>query len=184
MELIFIVAVMTTLAGIAVPAILTNLDDARTAAAARYLASTARLARTQAVTRSAAVGIHFEKHGNSYRLAMYVDGNFNGIRTADITGGIDRMIRAPERIEDQFPGVAFGIADGVLGGGGSAAGGADPIRLGRGDIMTFTPIGTATSGTVYIRSRTGHQYAVRILGATGRTRILEFDWGAGVWTDR
>ena len=50
--------------------------------------------------------------------------------------------------------------------------------------MTFTPIGTATSGTVYIRSRTGRQFAVRILGATGRTSILEFNFGAEAWGDR
>ena len=110
------VAVMITLAGLAVPAILTGLDDVRTAAAARYVASMARLARMQAVTRSAAVGIHFEKDEDSYRFAMYIDGNFNGIRTADIARGIDRLIKAPQRIEDQFPGVRFGIVDDVSGG--------------------------------------------------------------------
>ena len=50
--------------------------------------------------------------------------------------------------------------------------------------MTFTADGTATSGTVYIRSGRGHQYAVRILGTTGRTRVLEFNVGAGTWTER
>ena len=169
------VTVMITLAGLAVPAILTGLDDVRTAAAARYVASMARLARMQAVTRSATVGIHFQKDEDSYRFAMYIDGNFNGIRTADIAREIDRMIRTPQRIEDQFPGMRFGIA---------AAVNDDPIRLGRNDIMTFTPTGTATSGTVYIRSRTGRQFAVRIFGATGRTRILEFNFGADAWRDR
>ena len=183
LELTFVVAVMATLTGIAVPALFAGLDHTRTAAAARYLESKARLARMQAVAQSAAIGIRFEKHEASYRFAMYVDGNFNGIRTADIGRGVDRLISPYERIGDQFPGVAFGIVDGVPGVGG-AAGGVDPIRLGRSDIMTFTAAGTATSGTVYIRSRKGHQYAVRILGATGRTRVLEFDVGADTWTER
>ena len=184
LELTFVVAVMATLTGIAVPALFAGLDHTRTAAAARYLGSKARLARMQAVARSAAIGIRFEKHEASYRLAMYVDGNFNGIRTADIGRGIDRMISPYERIGDQFPGVTFGIVDGVPGVGCAAGGGVDPIRLGRSDIMTFTAAGTATSGTVYIQSQKGHQYAVRILGATGRTRVLEFDVGAGTWTER
>lgn len=184
LELTLVLAVTATLTGIAVPALFVGLDHARTAAAARYLESKARLARMQAVTRSVAMGIRFEKHEGSYRFAMYVDGNFNGIRTADIGRGIDRMISPYERIGDQFPGVTFGIVDGVPGVGGAAGGGIDPIRLGRSDIMTFTAAGTATSGTMYIRSRKGHQYAVRILGATGRTRVLEFDVGAGTWTER
>ncbi len=184
LELTLVLAVMATLTGIAVPAVFAGLDHMRTAAAARYLGSKARLARMQAVTRSAAIGIRFEKHEASYRFAMYADGNFNGIRTADIGRGIDRMISPYERIEDQFPGVTFGIVDGVPGVGGAAGGGADPIRFGRSDIMTFTAAGTATSGTLYIRSQKGHQYAVRILGATGRTRVLEFDVGAGTWMER
>lgn len=184
LELTFVVAVMATLTGIAVPALFAGLDHTRTAAAARYLGSKARLARMQAVARSAAIGIRFEKYEASYRFALYVDGNFNGIRTADIGRGIDRMISPYERIEDQFPGVTFGIVDGVPDVGGAAGGAVDPIRLGRSDIMTFTAAGTATSGTVYIRSQKGHQFAVRILGATGRTRVLEFDMGAGTWTER
>ena len=94
LELTFVVAVMATVTGIAVPALFVGLDHTRTAAAARYLESKARLARMQAVARSAAIGIRFEKHEAGYRFATYVDGNFNGIRTADIGRGIDRMIWA------------------------------------------------------------------------------------------
>ncbi len=184
LELTFVVAVMATLTGIAVPALFAGLDHTRAAAAARYFGSKARLARMQAVARSAAIGIRFEQHEASYRFATYVDGNFNGIRTGDIGRGIDRMISPYERIGDKFPGVTFGIVDGIPDVGGAAGGGGDPIRLGRSDIMTFTAAGTATSGTVYIRSQKGHQYAVRILGATGRTRVLEFNVGAGTWTER
>ena len=88
LELTFVVAVMATVTGIAVPALFVGLDHTRTAAAARYLESKARLARMQAVARSAAIGIRFEKHEAGYRFATYVDGNFNGIRTADIGRGI------------------------------------------------------------------------------------------------
>ena len=45
LELTFVVAVMATVTGIAVPALFVGLDHTRTAAAARYLESKARLAR-------------------------------------------------------------------------------------------------------------------------------------------
>ena len=179
-EFMFVVAIMITLTGIAVPAMLTGLDAARTAAAARYMAGQVRLARVLAVSRSIRIAIRFERDDRGIRYAFYEDGNANGIRTADITRGVDPRTTPVERIGDRFPGVRFGAADGVNAVGGGALG-SDPIRFGRSDILTFTPAGTATSGTVYLLGRSGRQYAVRVLGATGRTRILEFNFGMGKW---
>jgi hypothetical protein len=61
---------------------------------------------------------------------------------------------------------------------------ADAVRLGASDLLSFSPFGTATSGTVYLRSRGGRQYAVRILGATGRVRVLEYSHETGKWLNR
>jgi hypothetical protein len=63
----------------------------------------------------------------------------------------------------------------------SPAPGDDPIRLGSGDMVTFTPIGTSSSGSLYIRGRRGTQYVVRLYGETGKTRILRFNAGNGQW---
>ena len=52
--------------------------------------------------------------------------------------------------------------------------------IGSSRILTLGPDGTATSGTLYVRGRRG-QYAVRILGITGRTRVLRFHPGTGQW---
>ena len=64
---------------------------------------------------------------------------------------------------------------------GSRATGEEGIRIGSSRILTLGPDGTATSGTIYLRGRRG-QYAVRILGATGRTRVWRFHPGTGEWT--
>jgi hypothetical protein len=50
-------------------------------------------------------------------------------------------------------------------------------------LLRSTPDGTATSGSLYLHGRE-RQYAVRILGATGRTRVLRFDRGLGRWMPR
>jgi hypothetical protein len=76
----------------------------------------------------------------------------------------------------QFSGVDFSALPGLPPiDAGSTAPGADPIRLGRGNSISFTPLGTATSGSVYVLGRGGAQYAVRVFGETGRTRVLKFD---------
>ena len=40
-----------------------------------------------------------------------------------------------------------------------------------------------TSGTVYVRGRRS-QYAVRVLGATGRTRLLHYHTGQRAWVSQ
>ena len=49
--------------------------------------------------------------------------------------------------------------------------------------MSFTPIGTATSRTLYLRGRDGSQYSVRVLGATGRTRVLRYVPATHQWIE-
>ena len=173
-------------AAVAVPSILGGLDDARAVAAARYVAALARLTRVQAATRSTRVGLRFEPDGATYRYAVYVDGDGDGLRRGDIRRGIDIPITPTERIGDRFPGVELGVAAGVtrISDGRQMPGNADPIRLGSADTLTFSALGTATSGTIFLRSRKGRQYAVRVLGATGRTRVLEFRHETRSWTAR
>src|SRR5512136_229083 len=111
--MLVVVALLVTLTGIAIPNLLAAIDNYRAAAASRYLAARFRLARMQAVQRSAAVAVRFQRDGAFVRYASYVDGNHDGVRTADITRGIDRALTAAEQIGDQFPGVRFQL-DGTV----------------------------------------------------------------------
>jgi len=186
LESMLVLALLALVAAIALPSILGGLDDARARAAARHVAALVRLTRVQAATRSIRVGLRFERQGAAYQYAIYVDGNGNGLRSRDIRRGIDVPITPVERIGDRFPGVALGVAAGVtrISDGRPMTEAADPVRLGLADTFTFTPLGTATSGTIFLQSRKGRQYAVRVLGATGRTRVMEFRPETKSWTTR
>jgi hypothetical protein len=50
-------------------------------------------------------------------------------------------------------------------------------------MASFSATGTSSSGTVYLRSPKGAQYAVRISGVTGRTRLLKYDTGSRAWIE-
>jgi hypothetical protein len=52
--------------------------------------------------------------------------------------------------------------------------GTDPVRIGSTNLLSFSPLGSATPGTIYVRGREGLQLAVKITGATGRTRLLRY----------
>src|SRR5438045_2153536 len=110
-ELVFAVAVLAVIAGAAIPLTGDALDDARTCAAARYLAGQIVSSRMDAVNRSRAVALRFEASTPDYRIGRYVDGNGNGVRAAEIRLGIDRPDGIAKRIGDDFPNVRFGLAE-------------------------------------------------------------------------
>jgi type II secretory pathway pseudopilin PulG len=180
-ELIFVMGLAATVSAMAVPQSLSALDDARTAGAARYIASRLQRARAEAIARSSSVGVRFTLSGSRYAYAMYVDGNANGIRTTDITSGVDRELLASERLADQFSSVDFATLPGLppIDPGGTPPGD-DPIHLGTSNIASFSPQATATAGSLYIRGKRA-QYVVRIYSDTARTRVLKFDATTNRW---
>lgn len=177
------IAIGVTFAGICVPLVTTALDHLRTAAAARYVAGRLMSLRMEAIRRSTAVALRFEPVGTDYVYAVFEDRNANGVRTADIHAGIDRRISDYERVGHKFAGVRFALLPGTPDADGVLTGSEDGVRIGLSRILTMTPDGSCTAGTLYLAGRRG-QYAVRALGATGRTRVLQFNPGAATWTSR
>jgi type II secretory pathway pseudopilin PulG len=166
--------VIATVSAIAVPQSLAGIDRARAASAARYLASRMAVARAQAVMRSAHVALRFEDRPSGITFRMFLDGNRNGVRTADIDAALDLPLEDPVHLGDLFPGTAIAV---------SGTAGSDPVRLGSTDLLSFTPLGTSTAGSVFVRGRDGSQFAVRVLGATGRVRVERFVARSGTWID-
>ncbi len=173
LELLFTIGLIALLSGIAVPAILRSIDRSRGLMAARYLASRMILARTQAVTWGAAVALRFEQTAGGLAFSTYRDGNRNGVLTVDIQRDVDTRIEPAVPLPERFPGVHIGLAPGVAV--------SDPLHIGRSTLLSFSPIGTATSGTVYVLGADGTQWAVRVLGATGRTRVLRYSPQTDEW---
>ena len=181
LELACSTGILLVLLAAAVPQATGNLDEARARAAARHVAARLQWARVQAASRGAAVGFRFERSAGGYVFAAYVDGNRNGIRAVDITAGGDPPLAPAECLSTLFGGVDFGLAADVPPIGSSTPDGSvDPIRVGRTDILSIGPTGTATSGTLYVRAGRA-QFAIRVLGATGRTRVWFFDRASRRW---
>ena len=182
-ELLFVISLIAVLLGIAVPISGDVLDELHTAAAARYLAGRITNGRLDAINRSRAVGLQFVASTPDYQFAPYVDGNGNGVRTADIRAGLDPLVATPRQIGDDFRGVRFGLIAGAPDVDGLRTATTDGVRIGTARILTMSPDGTATSGTLYVQGRHA-QYAVRVLGATGRTRVLKYEAGGRTWSSR
>jgi hypothetical protein len=136
------------------------------------------------VKRSKAHGLRFEASTPDYRITTVVDGNANGLRTSEIQQGVDRTLSEPEQLAAHFRDVVFGILDGVPDADGQPANGSDGVRVGTSKLLSMNPDGTSSSGTLYIHGRDRSQYAVRVLGVTGRVRVLKYDLGRRRWMDQ
>jgi hypothetical protein len=112
-----------------------------------------------------------------------MDGNGNGVRSQDIALGLDMPMSGKEALADKFPGVTFGLMSGYPDADNAGGTGTDGVRIGKARIATLSPDGTATAGTLYLHGRRS-QFAVRILGTTGRMRVLQFRTASRTWIER
>lgn len=163
---------IAVLSGMAIPHVLVGLDRSRTVAAAHYVKQQCGAARIQAIGRSASVALRFRQQGGDYVMQTFVDRNRNGVRGVDIDAGIDLPLGPPESLSLNFPGVRIGLAPGL---------GRDPVKLGPSGLLSFSSIGTATPGSIFVVGKDGTQYAVRVLGATARTRLERYDADRKKW---
>ena len=170
-----------TLVGMSLPAFQRLATAQRERLAVRYMVGQAMLARSQAARRGTSVGIRFTRDRRGYYFETHVDGNGNGVRAIDVRKGIDKMIRPARRLSDDFPMARLELDPSIPPVGGAAGrGGREAVRLGVGHTLTFSPLGTASPGTLYIRGGS-KQFAIRVLGSTGRVRVMKYDRTIGAW---
>ena len=179
-ELIVVCGIAGVLAAAGVPSFRAYSTRAHLTGATRVFQGEFRKARSMAIRGNVYTAIRFERHDAGADFSVYADGNRNGVRSDDIAEGVDRKIAGPFPLEGHAPGVRVGILpdlpapppeDGLLEGD-------DPIRFGKSDMLSFSPLGTSTPGTYYLVGD-GIQGAVRV---TSRARVRLLLWH-GRWEE-
>jgi hypothetical protein len=160
-----------------------TLDRERTIIGAQYLAGLLQRARLESLKRARPVAVRAEVIGDRTQLRLFADGNGNGVRQYDIDHGIDLPLTPMEWLDDQIRDISLRINQDVTDVSGvvKLEPGDDPLRIGNTSLLTFSPVGSATSGTLYVAAHRGPQMAIRVFGATGRVRVLMFDARTQQW---
>jgi type II secretory pathway pseudopilin PulG len=179
-ELLLVLAAATAFASLALPLTSVSVDAGKARQAASFVATRLRLARQQAVARTTTVGLVFDMVNGRWSVRVCADGNNNGVRRTDIGSGVDRCLEGPHDLETMFPGVRVAV-DSSLDGPAGEPPSPDAVRFGASDIASFSSSGSCTAGSLFLRSSHGLQYAVRVAGVTGRTRVLRYNASAGSW---
>jgi len=186
MEAALVLFLVALLVAATTPALVAALSRGRVAAAARELAQEMARLRSEAIVsrRNAAMRLTWSQ--GRYVYAFFADGDGDGVRAEDIASGRDVLLGSPRDLTSRYEGVDFGLLDvpipQVPPNPGTLPPASDPVRFGRSDIITFTPHGTSSSGTLYVSDGTSAVAAVVLFGGTGRIRIWRFDRQRWIWT--
>ena len=181
-ETLVVVAIVMVMGAMALPMFGPIFAEAHLMGAARSFCAQFRLARSIAVRRNVYTAIRFEPRGSEIWYSVYQDGNHNGVLSVDIASGRDVRVAGPLPLTTGAADVRVAINpntpapppdSGLLSG--------DAIRFGRSDMVSFSPLGTATPGTLYLAGDSA-QAAVRVAGSTARTHVLVCRGGR--WTER
>lgn len=186
-ELLAVLAIVAMAVAVALPAAATLRDAGRAAAGARTMATLLSAQRWKSVTAHRVLGLQFRKAGTNWTWREVADGNGNGLRTADIARGIDPVLTQDAALERQVENVTLGIPPGgpypeAPPGTDTLSAGDDPVRFGRSDLISFSPVGSASSGTLYVTDGRRGFYAVVLFGPTARLRVWRYRPEERRWT--
>lgn len=182
-DIVVAAALCVVMTAIAVPVVGGTLERERTIVGTQYLAGQLQRARLDSLRRARSVAVRLEVIGDRTQWQLFADGNGNGVLQREVDRGIDPSLMPAQWLDDQVRDISLRINQAITDVGGTATilPGDDPLRIGNTALLTFSPLGSATSGTLYVAAHRGPQMAIRVFGATGRVRVLMFDAQARQW---
>ena len=172
-ELVVVLFLFGVMAAVALPHLRAYAVEAHLLGAGRVFAGEFRKARSIAIMSNVQTAIRFETRDGVDYYSTYQDGDRDGVRSADIASGVDPRIAGPLRLDAGAADVRVGInpnvpapppEHGILDP-------EDPIRFGPSNMLSFSPLGTATPGTFYLAGET-LQAAVRVTPGSSRVRLM------------
>lgn len=175
-ELSVVVALLSVLASAAAPELAAWRARQAALGAGASLIVQIEGVRAAAVTTRRAHALVFRRVDGEILWAVAVDGDGDGVRSADLDSGIDRLYEPGRPLSTAFPGMTVGLAPGVP----AVPGGTRPrgdLPLAPTGILTASPGGTLSTGTVYLCHRRGVCFAARIYGPGGR--VGGWSYGTG-----
>ena len=146
---------------------------------AREIVSSLEKCRWKAFQQRRSTGVLItQQPDNGFEFSFFQDGNGNGIRTVEINQGTDASIyrsipiqRASRDIEAAI--LKTGVPEIPPKSGTLSPD--DPVKFGKSNIISFSPDGQSSSGTLYLACHSQKRmYAVVLYGPTARITLWKY----------
>jgi hypothetical protein len=180
-ETVLFLVVLAVIVSVALPDLAEMQRAAALSAVSRQLKGLLFRCRAYAIMNARATAAVFERdEEGGWRCFIAYDGDGDGILRRDIERLVDPIVG--EILHFEAGGAGLGILQkevvpDPLGRGRLRGNPSDPVRAGRGDIITFTPRGTATPASIYLTDHRARMRVLRIYGGTGR--VISKVWRSG-----
>jgi Tfp pilus assembly protein FimT len=186
LEVLFILAGICIVLLVTLPAFgnLRRRNAVRTAAIS--LRSAFRLTRSRAIARGRSFGVKFTQDAAArWRYTIYEDSNGNGVLSSEITRGVDPRVAGPFDLQQGSDLASIGLPPRTIvdPDGDEIPAGHSPVIFGNSTLCSFSPIGAATAGSIYIIDSVGEMWVVRVHAAGSRVRVLHYDAAAERWLE-
>jgi len=184
LEAVLTMAIAGLVLGMAVPALGRWRDRAALQSAAARLVREVRSLRLRALAHGFSYAMVFARQGAQWRYSLYRDGDGDGVRMADLLAGVDPKVEGPYAIGREIGPVDFGLPGPIprIPPSSGQLDPADPVQLGATDILSLSPLGTATSGTLYLQGMEGRVIGAVVYGPTARVRLWIYNPATRGWT--
>ncbi len=185
-EILVVLTIIVLILSVSMPYIAGMGSRGKVRAATREITALFRAARYEAVSKKRYIGFEFFKKEDGYHFRKIQDGNSNGIRKSDIKKGIDTPLIEDMQIKNRYGNIDFSILLGksvrkIPPGKGVLENPEDPIKFGISDIISFSPSGHSSSGSIYISDGLSCMMGIVVFGATVRIRVWNYDYELNKW---
>jgi prepilin-type N-terminal cleavage/methylation domain-containing protein len=173
-EMVIVLAILVIFGTLSVPHIRAYSTEVHLLGAGHVFRGEFRKARSMAAARGVYTALRFEpRGGGGWNLSTYADGNRNGVLASDIAAGIDKRVAGPRELTTGAGDVQVAINPGTpaIPPDRGILDPTDPIRFGNSNMLSFSPLGTATPGTFYLAGAHA-QAAVRVTPGSARVRLM------------
>jgi hypothetical protein len=102
----------------------------------------------------------------------------------DIRAGRDPMIEPPRPVLLAVGGATIGFPPTTVldpDDGEPLPSDSSPVRFGIASLCSFSELGGGTAGSIYVTDEYENVAIIRVVGTTGRVRVLFYDAGARAW---
>ena len=145
---------------------------------AREIVSSLEKCRWRAFRERCYTGVLIGQKQSGYEFSFFLDGNGNGIRTLDIGKGTDPSIDRPvpiRRASGDIEAAVLKMGAPEIPPKKGMLDATDPVKFGKSSIISFSPDGQSSSGTLYLSCHSQKRmYAIVLYGPTARISLWKY----------